>query len=527
MEFDYIVVGAGSAGCVVAARLAEQEGVRVALLEAGPADDRPEMEIPAFLGLLHKSDVDWDFHSDPEPGLDGRRGYLPRGRMLGGSSSINGMVYIRGNAADFAEWESLGNQGWGYEDVLPYFRLSEDNERGEDEYHGVGGPVGVSDSRSGYAISDAWVAAAVQAGYPHNADFNGATQEGVGRYQVFQRNGARASTSRSYLPTAEATGRLTVLTDAYATLVRIEGGRARAVEMIRHGERQVIEAAREIIVCAGAYQSPQLLMLSGVGPADQLRGVGVEVIEDLPVGENLLDHPMVIMSFLTSVPGIFSGMTPDTRAQWEADRRGPLTSNLAEAGGFIRSTPGLDLPDIQFHAGVGTYEDHGLGKPFANGQCCGPNIAKPTSVGTVTLRSAVPTAKPRILHNFLATEEDRTLMVQAMHIALDIVAQPALRKVHISAHRAPASRSESDIMDFIHRTCQTDYHAAGTCSLGTVVDSQLCVRGIDGLRVADASVFPKMIRGNTNAAVIMIAERAADFIKADAGQPVKLAAARS
>jgi choline dehydrogenase len=518
MRYDYVVVGGGSGGCVVAARLAEQEAATVALLEAGPPDDLPEIEIPALLGLLFKSHVDWDFATEPEPGLDGRRGYLPRGRMLGGSSSINGMVYIRGNAADFDEWEALGCDGWGYSDVLPYFRRSEDNERGQDEYHGIGGPLGVADSRSGYAISDAWVEAAVQAGFPHNADFNGATQEGVGRYQVTQRDGSRSSAARAFLPAARARGNLTVLTDTHAQRLRIDGSRARAVDVVRHGRCEVIEAAAEIIVCAGAYQSPQLLMLSGIGPAADLRAVGLQVHADLPVGENLLDHPTVLMSFITRLPGVFSGVTPETRRQWEQERRGPLTTNLAEAGGFIRTSPELDLPDVQFHAGVGTYHDNGLGRSTSDGHSFGPNIAKPTSVGRVSLRSAVPTAKPRILHNFLVTADDRAKMLEAMRISMEVVEQPALRDIRTAVHRAPASRSDADITDYVNRTCQTNYHPAGTCAMGSVVDSQLRVLGVEGLRVADASVMPTIVRGNTNAAVIMIAEKAADMIKASGGE---------
>jgi choline dehydrogenase-like flavoprotein len=516
MQFDYVVVGAGTAGCVLASRLAAQDGARVALLEAGPSDDTPDSEIPALFRRLFKTERDWDFDTEPEPALDDRRGYLPRGRMLGGSSSLNGMVYIRGNAADFDEWEQLGNPGWGYRDVLPYFKRSEDNERGADAYHGVGGPLGISDVRSGFEATDAWVEAAVQAGYAHTTDFNGASQEGVGRYQVFERGGARASSSREFLPAALETGRLSILTDAHVTRLRVSGGRAAAVEAVRHGQTTAIEASREIIVCAGAYQSPQLLMLSGIGPSRHLHEHALECLEDLPVGENLLDHPCVMMSFYTRVPGIHSASTDAARDQWERLRSGPLTSNMAEAGGFVRSRPELDLPDIQFHAGVGAYQDHGLGRPGADGQSFSPNLAKPTSVGQLTLRSSVPTAKPRILHNFLATQSDRDLMLDAMRICLDIAAQPALKAIYSGVHRAPASRSDADIMDYVRRACQTNYHPAGTCAMGSVVDPQLRVYGVDGLRVADASVFPTMIRGNINAAVVMIAEKAADLIISDA-----------
>ena len=499
MKFDYVVVGGGTAGCVVAARLGEREECSVALVEAGPEDNLPEIAMPAALGLLFKTHLDWDFDTDPEPQLEGRCSYLPRGRMLGGSSSLNGMVYIRGNRADFDEWESLGCEGWGYLDVLPYFRRSEDNERGEDEYHDVGGPLGVADSRSGYAISDAWVEAAVSAGHAHNPDFNGERQIGVGRYQLTQRDGERCSTSRAFLAPARGRHNLTVMTDTYALRVRVDGQRASGVEIVRHGQVDVIEAECEIVVCAGAYQSPQLLMLSGIGPAGELRMLGLEVLEDLPVGENLLDHPMVLMSYITRLPGMFSSFTPENLRLYESHRRGPLTTNGAEAGGFMATRSGLEGPDIQFHAGVAAFKDNGLTVALSDGHSFGPNLAKPSSRGKVMLRSAMPTAKPRIIHNFLATADDRVTMLEGVRLALEIAEQPALRDSRVSVYNAPASGSDADIMSFVRRSAQTDFHAAGTCAMGSVVDSQLRVLGVEGLRVADASVMPTIIRGNTAA----------------------------
>jgi choline dehydrogenase len=472
MKFDYLIVGGGTAGCVLAARLAAREGCSVALLEAGPEDNLPEIAMPAALGLLFKTHVDWDFDTDPEPQLEGRCSYLPRGRMLGGSSSLNGMVYIRGNRADFDEWESLGCAGWGYPDVLPYFRRSEDNERGEDEYHGVGGPLSVSDSRSGYAISDAWLEAAISAGHPHNPDFNGASQAGVGRFQLTQRDGERCSTSRAFLAPARGRANLTVMTDTYALRVQFDGQRASGVEIVRHGRVDVIEAECEIVVCAGAYQSAQLLMLSGIGPEAELRGLGLEVLQDLPVGGNLLDHPMVLMA----------------------------------------TGSGLEGPDIQFHAGVAAFKDNGLSVALSDGHSFGPNLAKPSSRGKVMLRSAMPTAKPRIIHNFLATEDDRATMLEGVRLALEMADQPALRDIRVSVYNAPASRSDADIMEFVRRSAQTDFHAAGTCAMGRVLDPQLRVLGVEALRVADASVMPTIIRGNTAATTIMIAEKAADMI---------------
>jgi choline dehydrogenase len=499
---DYVIVGGGTAGCALAARLSEDD-VSVVLLEAGPPDDLPEIAVPAMLGFLFKTHLDWDFDTDPEPALDGRRGYLPRGRMLGGSSSINGMVYIRGNRADFAEWAEVAGGAWSYEHVLPYFKRSEDNERGADAYHGAGGPLGVADGRSGITLPDVWVEAAVQAGYEHNADFNGASQEGVGRYQVTQRD------------VTPALGRpnLQVLTDAHAAQIVVQRGRATGVDVLCGGRLETVHADREVIVCAGAYGSPQLLMLSGIGPRAHLSAFGIAVHEDLPVGENLQDHPCVLMSYVTTVPGLFSAFTPENRALFDRERRGPFASNLAEAGGFVSTRPGVRGPDVQFHAGASTYHDNGLGAPFADGQSFGPNVAKPTSRGTVSLRSPMPTAKPRILHNFLATEEDRRTMVEGMRIALRIADQPALRAIRAAPHQVPASDSEADIMDFVRRNAQTNYHAAGTCAMGGVVDAELRVLGVDGLRVADASVMPTIVRGNTNAATLMIAEKAADLIR--------------
>lgn len=517
MTFDYVVVGGGTAGCVVAARLAERADCSVALLEAGPEDNLPEIAMPAALGLLFKTHLDWDFDTDPEPALDGRCSYLPRGRMLGGTGSINGMVYIRGNRADFDEWEALGCDGWGYTDVLPYFRRSEDNERGEDEYHGVGGPLAVSDSRSGYAISDAWVQAAIEAGYPHNPDFNGSSQAGVGRYQLTQRDGQRCSTSKAFLEPVRGRPNVTVLTDTFALRLLFRGRRASGVEVLRDGKVSVINAEREIIVCAGAYQSPQLLMLSGVGPAKELRPLGLEVVEDLPVGENLLDHPTVLMSYITRLPGLFSGFTPENQRLYEQERRGPLTTNGAEAGGFLSSRSGLPAPDIQFHAGVGAVHAAGMGVAASDGHSFGPNVTKPSSRGKVTLRSPMPTAKPRIIHNFLATEDDRMTMLKGMRIALDIADQPALRDIRVAVHSAPASRSDTDIMDFVRRSTQTDFHPVGTCAMRSVVDPQLRVLGVVGLRVADASIMPTIIRGNTNAATIMIAEKVSDLILGNSG----------
>jgi choline dehydrogenase-like flavoprotein len=524
---DYVIIGGGSAGCALAARLSEDEGAEVVLVEAGPPDDLPEIHVPALLGLLFKTHVDWDLSTDPEPGLDWRRGYVPRGRMLGGSGSINGMVYIRGNRADFDEWGRVAGAEWDYEHVLPYFKRSEDNERGADEFHGAGGPLGVSDGRSGLELPGIWVEAAVQAGHPNNLDFNGATQEGVGRYQYTQRDGARESCATAFLTPALGRPNLTVVTHAHATRLLFDGGRASGVEVMRGGALEQLHADREVIVSAGAYGSPQLLLLSGIGPAEDLRRMGIEVRADLPVGENLLDHPVVLMSWLTRVRGIFSQLTPENRELWERERRGPFASNLPEVGGFLSTRPDLPGPDVQLHAGVSTYHHNGLGTPFADGCSFGPNLAKPTSVGKLSLRSPMPTAKPRILHNFLMTGEDREAMVAGMRICLDIAGQPAMRDAIERPHAVPASTSEEDIMEFVRANAQTNYHCVGTCALGSVVDPELRVQGVEGLRVVDASVMPTVVRGNTNAATIMIAEKAADLLRGRPAPPPQSVAVAS
>jgi choline dehydrogenase len=510
---DYVIVGGGTAGCVLAARLSEDEGCEVTLVEAGPPDDLPEIHTPALLGFLFKSHLDWDLLTDAEPGLDYRQSELPRGKMLGGTSSINGMVYIRGNRADFAEWSEIAGPEWDYEHLLPYFKRSEDNERGEDLFHGVGGPLGVSDIRSGLPFSDVWVEAATQAGFDHNPDFNGASQEGVGPYQVTQRDGERSSTSSAFLTPNLSRSNLSVVTDAHASRIVFAGSRAVGVEVLRNGTPEILHASREVIVAAGAYHSPQLLMLSGVGPGAQLSAFGINVREELPVGKNLRDHAVVLMSWTTSIPGVFSSFTPENFDLYQREHRGPFACNMAEVGGFVRTRSGLDGPDIQLHASATTYHPHGQGSPFADGATFGPNLAKATSVGTVTLRSPMPTAKPRIVHNFLTTAEDRATMLEGMRLTLDIADQPAVRDVLVDPYLVPASRSDEDIMDFVRRYAQTNFHACGTCAIGDVVDSELRVLGLEGLRVVDASVMPTLIRGNTNAPTIAIAEKAADLIR--------------
>jgi choline dehydrogenase len=517
LQFDYVVVGAGSAGCVLAARLSEDPDVRVALLEAGGEDIQPEIHVPAAFPALFKSSLDWDLLGEREPGLDNRRLYLPRGKMLGGCSSINAMIYVRGNRADYDGWAAAGHDGWGYDDVLPYFKRSEDNERGEDAYHGAGGPMAVSESRSMHPLVDTMLQAAQQAGHEANPDFNGVRQEGVGRFQLTQREGLRCSTADAFLRPASGRGNLTVLTRAMALRILFEGSSAVGVEISRDGQVVEVRADHEVLLAAGTYQSPALLMLSGIGPEDQLQPLAIEMRSDLPVGHGLQDHCMAQVNYLTDEPSLFMATTPENFALLEAEGRGPLSSNIPEAAGFFRSRAGLDAPDVEFHFAPSLFFDEGLTAPADHGYCFGPVVIKPTSRGRVMLRAPLPDSKPRVLCNFLTSEEDKASMLAGLRMALEIAAQAPLKAVEREPFSVPASDSDEDLMAFARRAGQSVYHPTSTCAIGSVVDSELRVYGFDGLRVIDASVMPTITRGNTNAPTIMIAERAADLIRAGAG----------
>ncbi|HZC28249.1 MAG TPA: GMC family oxidoreductase N-terminal domain-containing protein [Gaiellaceae bacterium] len=510
---DYVIVGAGSAGCVVANRLGEDADVKVLVVEAGPPDDDPNIHMPFGFGHNLTSDFDWALFSEPEPGLDHRRNYLPRGRVLGGTSSLNAMIYIRGNRADYDEWAAMGLDGWGYEDVLPYFRRAEDNERGANRYHGAGGPLTVSESRSMHPVVEAFVEACESVGIPRNDDFNGAAQEGAGRFQVTQREGRRCSTAVAYLHPAVQRGNVEVLTEARVYRILFEGTRAVGVEVMRHGKLEQIRAEREVILCAGAYHSPQLLMLSGVGPADALAPVQVACFHDLPVGQNLQDHLMLSFVVFTDRGSLISSATPEAFELYEREGRGPITSNGGEGGAFVRTRDGLEAPDVQFHMGGMLLHEEFLGVPFDDAYTFGPAVVKPSSRGQVTLRSPVPHARPRIIHNYLQTEEDRHSMIEGVRLNFEIHRAPALREWRRDDFLVPASDSEADIIDFVQRRAHTVYHPVGTCAMGSVVDAELRVLGLDGLRVVDASVMPTITRGNTNAATIMIGEKGADLIR--------------
>ena len=512
--YDYVVVGAGSAGCVLAARLTEDPSVTVALIEAGGPDTAQEIHVPAAFSQLFKSSLDWDLDSEPEPGLGGRRAYLPRGKVLGGCSSMNAMVYIRGNRADYDGWAAAGATAWSYADVLPYFRRSEDNERGADAYHGVGGPLSVSDGRSRHPLAAAFVEAALKAGHPHNDDFNGLTQLGVGPYQVTQRGGLRCSTAVGYLHPALERPNLTLLPAALAHRVVIEGGRARAVEIARDGAVETVSAEREVLVCAGAYESPKLLMLSGVGPAATLAAFGIDLAQDLPVGEGLQDHYMALLNFRTDTESLLTAASPENAALLQSEGRGPLTSNIGEAGGFFHTRDGLEAPDGQLHMAPVLFHQEGLGPVAEHGLALGPCVLAPSSRGRVTLRSPRPDAAPRIVHNYLTTAEDQECIVAGVRSALDIARQNPLADVITGPYDIPEPDADAaGLLAWACRSGMTLFHPTSTCAIGSVVDPELRVLGVEGLRVVDASVFPTVPRGNTNAPTVMAAEKAADLIK--------------
>jgi choline dehydrogenase-like flavoprotein len=510
---------------VLAGRLSEDTDVSVLLLEAGGPDTAPELHVPAMFPVCFKSSLDWDLYGEEEPGLDGRRLYMPRGRVIGGSSSINAMIYIRGNRLDFDDWAAGGCEGWSYDEVLPYFKRSEDNERGESEFHGVGGPVAVSDSRSMCPLVDAQLEAAVAAGYELLDDLNVDRPEGVGRFQLTQRNGLRCSAADAFLHPAEGRPNLEVRDCSFVERLVFEGDRAVGVELVRNGVRETVRAEREVILAAGTYQSPVLLMLSGIGPAEELAPFGIEVRRELPVGRNLQDHCMVNLNYLTDTPGLHGIFTPENFSLLESEGRGPLTSNYPEGGGFFRSRPDLPAPDVEFHFAAAPFFDQGLTPPPDHGFAFGPVLVKPVARGKVMLRTPMADSKPRVLNNFLTTDEDRAAMVTGVRIALEIANQSPLRRIAREPLSAPDSDSEQDILDWVTRASQTVYHPTSTCAMGAVVDTELRVYGVEGLRVVDASVMPTITRANTNAATMMIAEKGADMILGTAPLPSATAVA--
>jgi len=510
--YDYVVVGAGAAGCVLAARLSEDPAVTVCLVEAGPADDADVIRVPSAFGQMFRTRLDWDFDTQEEPVLDGRRLFVPRGRMLGGSTSMNAMVYIRGNREDYDEWQQ---PGWSYRELLPYFRRSEDNERGESEYHGAGGPLRVSEGRSNNEMLAEYVEAAKAVGLPENDDFNGATQDGFGSYQVMQKDGRRWSAADAFLRQALDRPNLTVRTNVHVGRVTFESGRATGIVGTHLDDEISIRAEREVIVSAGAYNSPQLLMLSGIGPSGTLGSLGIPVLVDQPqVGANLQDHPMALLVYPHDHPlSLLIAGEPRYRRQYEQDGSGPLSSSIVEVGGFANVHTGETAPDIQCNAAAVMYREGGLGAATSHAISYGAQVLRTDSRGSVTISSADPTAKPVISHNFYAERSDLDVAVAALRLGLELANQKPMKPYTQTPLAPPASTSTPDLVSYVRRNTQSAYHPAGTCAMGTVVDAELRVQGVDALRVVDASVMPILIRGNTTAPVIAIAERAADLIR--------------
>jgi choline dehydrogenase-like flavoprotein len=517
--YDYVIVGAGSAGCVLANRLSEDPDVRVLLLEAGGPDSEDGLiQIPAAFSALLRTDYDWDHSTAPEPQCDNRRLFLPRGKVLGGSSSTNATIYIRGHRRDYEEWRELGCEGWGWDDLLPYFKRAEDNERGPSALHGVGGPLPVADVRYHNAIQQSFIDAAIAHGLPANDDFNGPDQEGVGWYQTTTCDGLRASTAEAYLRPAESRPNLTIETRVHALNVIFKGTRAVGVAGVRLDERLEFRAEREVIVCAGAYGAPQLLMQSGIGRPDELSQLGIWPIAELPgVGRNLQDHPFAGIVFQTDREDTLFGAFNDANFELLDQGQGALTAPGLHAGGFARTNDGLNVPDVQLYCIPALLRDEALVPAHAPGVTLAACAIKPASTGYVALVSPDPTAKPLIVHNYYADPGDLRTQIAGIRLCMEIARTQPLAGCLGEPYQYPASGSDEDIAAMLRRHTGSNLHPTSSCKMGVdelaVVDLELRVRGVDSLRVVDASVMPSVPRGNTNAPTIAIAEKAADLIR--------------
>lgn len=523
-NFDFIIIGAGSAGCLLANRLSANPQHQVLLLEAGGKDSNQNIHIPAAFNKLFRSSADWNYDTVPQPHMGNRPMYQPRGKVLGGSSSINAMIYIRGHRADYDGWAALGNKGWSYEEVLPYFKKFEQNFRIQNEFHGNAGELKVSDPRSLHVLTKTLSQAAQQAGYPLNDDFNGAEQDGFGFYQLNQQNGARCSAAKAFLEPAKNRPNLHIITDALVRKILIEHDIATGVEYELGGKVVQALAAQEVLLTAGAFNSPHLLMLSGIGEEKELRSFGIAIKKHLPgVGKNLQDHLLggvlynckqdITLDNAERLPKIFGNLW-----QYLMYKKGPFTSNVAEGGGFVRTLPDMDAPDMQYHFAPSYYVQHGFKNPkTGNGFGMGATLITPHSRGDVKLASADPNDKPLVDPNYFSDERDIQTMLRGSNIAKHILQQKAFDPYRGSIFIPDREdMPENEMIAFLREYSETLYHPVGTCKMGndaaSVVDDQLRVHGIERLRVADASVMPVITRGNTNAPTMMIAEKAAEWV---------------
>ena len=522
MAHDYVIVGAGSAGCVLANRLSEDPSTRVLLIEAGGKDRSLNIKIPAAFPNQFHTKLDWDYWTEPEPGVDGRSLFIPRGKSLGGSSSMNAMLYVRGRPLDYDLWREQGAPGWGWDDVLPYFLCSEDNVRGASEFHGSGGEMRISDQRSPRPLNRRLLDASAAHGIPRIDDYNGPEQDGVSMFQTFQKDGRRWSAADAFLRPAIKRPNLELVTGATVLGLELDGDRALGVRYKpKRGGETTARADGEVILSAGAIGSPQILMLSGIGAADELRAAGVEPRHELPgVGRNLQDHPYLTMLWEVSEgKTLYGADKPKFLAEWLLRKTGPLTSTAAEVVAFVRTRAGLPAADIQFHMGALYFEKHGEEEFDGDAMTIAPVLVSPKARGQVWLRSADPLAKPRMVTNSLSDPDDVASMVAGMQMAREIAAESPLAEVVVRELKPGAdAQSPEQIEAALRERLELIYHPVGTCRMSddgddAVVDSQLRVHGIDGLRVVDASIFPTIPGGNTNAPAIMVAERAADLIR--------------